>query len=61
MKKIFTMLIRTGRADATKRTMHVCDGCATEAAKWLEEIGLAVTTMANGSPWDAVVDDLRRQ
>ena len=60
-KKIFTMLIRTGQADATKRTMHVCDECAAAAARWLEAIGLVVTTTADGNSWDAVVENIREQ
>ena len=55
---IFTVVIRRGGNDATKRTQYVCGPCGDDATRWLEKMGLVVTDDVNSEEWDAVIQIL---
>ena len=55
---IFTVVIRRGGNDATKRTQYVCGPCGDDGRRWLEKMGLVVTDDVNSEEWDAVIQML---
>ena len=52
---LFTMVIRVGGHDASKRTTYVCGDCAAEGGRWAERMGLVVTDDGNALEWDALI------
>ena len=56
---LYTILMHTGGyGDAVKRTSYLCEGCANEAEKWLEEIGLVLMHNVEDCDWDALIEML---
>lgn len=53
---LFTVLMRCGEGDATKRNAHLCERCRRRAMLVLDRIGMTVAFNGDGQlRWDALV------
>ena len=52
---LFTMFMRCGYGDATKKTSYLCEECTREGVRWLQRIGFTVPYAIEYGEWDALV------
>lgn len=53
---LFTVFMRCGEGDATKRNAHLCERCRIRAMRVLDHIGMTIAFDGDGQlRWDALV------